>query len=203
MTSFWALLIFALSASVTPGPNNVMLMTSGVNFGFYRSLPHLSGVVAGFTVMVAIGAFGFSGLFHAVPWMQTAISAAGIVYLLYLAVRIGLAPVSAPTSGEIKSTGKPLTFWEAALFQWVNPKGWVMMVGLVTVYVPINGTTAVLVIIAMSGIISSHLWVLAGTVLSRALAKPGHLRAFNVVMAILLVLSLVPAIRDVSEALTR
>jgi threonine/homoserine/homoserine lactone efflux protein len=196
LTDLLALALFTFTASVTPGPNNVMLMTSGVNYGFRRSLQHIAGVVIGFVAMVAIGALGFAGLFAAMPQLKTAITAAGVVYLLYLAVRIAFSPVTLSASGRPRAVRRPLTFLEAALFQWVNPKGWVMMIGVVSVYVPLNGVVAVLIAFFLAGAFGSVLWAWFGTVLARALSQPRQLRMFNLAMAALLVLSLAPAIRE-------
>ncbi|MBP0574013.1 LysE family transporter, partial [Mycobacterium tuberculosis] len=102
--------------------------------GFHRTLPHIAGVVIGFVLMVAIGAFGLAGVFAAAPQLKTAITLAGVVYLLFLAGRIALSPVTTSPSGRPRATRRPLTFFEAALFQWVNPKGWVMMIGVISVY---------------------------------------------------------------------
>jgi threonine/homoserine/homoserine lactone efflux protein len=197
-----ALSVFTLSTSVTPGPNNVMLMTSGVNFGLRRTLPHAVGVALGFTLMVAIGAFGFAGVFAAAPGLKTAITLVGVVYLVWLALRIATAPVVVSPAGRPRNGAVPLTFFQAVLFQWVNPKGWVMMIGVVSVYVPLNGVAAVLVAFLLAGLLSALSWAWFGTVLARILAAPRQLRLFNVTMAVLLVLSLAPAIAELAAALS-
>lgn len=200
LTDLLALALFTLSTSITPGPNNVMLMTSGVNHGLRRSLPHIAGVVIGFVLMVAVGALGFAGLFAAAPQLKTTITAIGVVYLLYLAARIALSPVTRSESGKLRATRSPFSFMQAALFQWVNPKGWVMMIGVVSVYVPLNGVVAVLLAFLFAGVISSFLWAWLGTVLARALSRPRQLRMFNLAMAALLILSLAPAFRELWHA---
>lgn len=202
LTDLLALAVFTFSTSITPGPNNVMLMTSGVNYGLRRSLPHVVGVVGGFVLMVAIGALGFAGIFAAVPQLKTGITAAGVVYLLHLALRIATAPVTLSASGKPRASRAPLTVLEAALFQWVNPKGWVMLIGVVSVYVPITGVGAVLITFLLAGAVSSLAWAWLGTVLARALSQPRQLRMFNLAMAALLVLSLAPAFRELWHAAT-
>ncbi|MBP0650276.1 LysE family transporter, partial [Mycobacterium tuberculosis] len=110
-----------------------------------------------------IGAFGLAGVFAAAPQLKTAITLAGVVYLLFLAGRIALSPVTTSPSGRPRATRRPLTFFEAALFQWVNPKGWVMMIGVISVYVPINGVAAVLIAFLLAGAVSSVSWAWFGT----------------------------------------
>lgn len=202
LTDLLALALFTLTTSITPGPNNVMLMTSGVNYGLRRSLPHIAGVVLGFVLMTAVGALGFAGLFAAAPQLKTAITAIGVVYLLYLAGRIAFSPVTTSETGRLRATRAPLSFFEAALFQWVNPKGWVMMIGIVSVYVPLTGVVAVLIADLIIGGFTSFLWAWIGTVLARALSRPRQLRMFNIAMAALLILSLAPAFRELWHAFT-
>src|SRR5437764_2879855 len=127
---FFALLLFCIVSGVTPGPNNMMLMASGVNFGVRRSLPHLAGVVLGYTLMVALVGFGLDAIFRAAPWLLPMMRYAGAAYLLWLAWRIA-------TSGAVKdgaTVGRPLGAFAAAAFQWINPKGWVMAVSALTTY---------------------------------------------------------------------
>ena len=126
------LALFALVSSITPGPNNVMLATSGLNFGFRRTIPHLLGVSIGFTLMVFLVGVGLGSVFQQVPALYTVLKYAGAAYLLYLAWKIANA-------GEMKdgvSRARPMTFLQAAAFQWVNPKAWVMAVGIIATYTP-------------------------------------------------------------------
>ena len=126
------LALFALVSSITPGPNNVMLATSGLNFGFRRTIPHLLGVSIGFTLMVFLVGVGLGSVFQQVPALYTVLKHAGAAYLLYLAWKIANA-------GEMKdgvSRARPMTFLQAAAFQWVNPKAWVMAVGIIATYTP-------------------------------------------------------------------
>lgn len=186
------LALFALVSSITPGPNNVMLASSGLNFGFRRSVPHLLGVNLGFTLMIFLVGVGLGSVFQQTPVLYTVLKYAGAAYLLYLAWKIAN---SGPLD-EGETRGKPFTFLQAAAFQWVNPKAWVMAVGVVATYTPQNGFFANLVIATLvCGIVnlpSIGIWVTFGTALRRVLHRPAAIRAFNVGMALLLVASLYP-----------
>lgn len=187
-----AFVAFAFVASVTPGPNNAMMLTSGANFGFRRSVPHMLGIAFGIVVMVAAVGMGLSGLFRAYPVLYGVLRWVGAAYLLYLAW--GIARSGTPKAGG--TTGRPLSFVGAAAFQWVNPKAWVMVLAALTAYAPREGYFYnVLIVAVLFGLIcipSAGLWTGFGTTLRRFLKSPGRIRAFNVTMALLLVLSLYP-----------
>jgi threonine/homoserine/homoserine lactone efflux protein len=190
-----AFVVFALSTLFTPGPNNVMLMSSGLNFGFGRTLPHMAGVTLGFGFMVLVVGLGLGAVFAAYPTLYTVLKFVGAAYLLYLAWRIA-------TTGTAKgeSRGRPFTFLEAAAFQWVNVKGWVMAVGAVTAYAALAPFPANMLLIAgiftVLGVTSAVTWMLFGTGLKRVVSDPGSVRVFNRVMAGLLVLSLIPVLLE-------
>lgn len=186
------LALFALVSSITPGPNNVMLAASGLNFGFRRSMPHLLGVNLGFTLMIFLVGVGLGSVFQQVPQLYTVLKYVGAAYLLYLAWKI--ANSGGMEDGAV--SGKPMTFLQAAAFQWVNPKAWVMAVGVIATYTPQAGFFSNLVIATLvCGIVnlpSIGIWVTFGTALRRVLHKPWAIRAFNISMALLLVASLYP-----------
>jgi threonine/homoserine/homoserine lactone efflux protein len=184
---------FAVSASVTPGPNNVMVTASGANFGFRRTLPHLVGIAAGFTAMVLAIGFGLGALFDRYPLAHAVMRWVGAAYLLYLAWRIARARALA----EGAASGRPFTAWEAALFQWLNPKGWVIAVGAVSTYTTVGGdvTVEIPLIAAVFGAVcflAVALWAGFGVALRAWLRSPRALAAFNMAMAALLVASLAP-----------
>jgi threonine/homoserine/homoserine lactone efflux protein len=114
--------LFGVIAAVTPGPNNVMLTTTGLNFGIRRGIPHLLGICIGFPVMLALIGLGFGTLFQLYPILHEVIKIIGIIYLLYLAWKIASARGGV---GEV-SQSKPINFWQSAAFQWINPKAWIM-----------------------------------------------------------------------------
>lgn len=188
-----AFVLFAFVSSITPGPNNTMLLASGVNFGVRRSIPHALGISIGFMVMVLAVGLGLGEVFKALPPLYSILRYAGAAYLLYLAWKIA---TSGPMSGDTAGSRKPLGFWGAAAFQWVNPKAWVMAVGAITTYTPAQGYVFnVIVIAAVFGLVnlpSVGVWVMFGSALRNVLRNPRAVVLFNVLMAVLLVISLYP-----------
>lgn len=190
LEQLWTLVLFAFATTFSPGPNNIMLMTSGANVGFWRSLPHMLGVVIGFSLMVILVGLGLTGLFTTYPWLHQALKVTGMLYLAYLALKIA---VSKPKAAGV--TYRPMGFWAAAAFQWVNPKGWTMALTAVSLYNP-SATWLALGLIALvfAGINlpSVCVWTAAGSQLSQLLSQPQWLRRFNLLMAALLLWSIVP-----------
>jgi threonine/homoserine/homoserine lactone efflux protein len=188
-----ALLAFAFVTSVTPGPNNMMLLASGVNFGFRRTVPHMLGISAGHSLMVFLVGLGLAGVFKAWPPALTVLKVASVAYMLWLAWKI--AHAAAP--GEGRARPQPMTFLQAAAFQWVNPKAWAMALGAVSAYVAVPSPlayAAVAGVFAAVNLPSVSVWAGAGQALRRWLETPGRLRAFNWTMAGLLVLSVWPVV---------
>jgi len=189
-----ALLGFTFATLATPGPNNMMLLASGVNFGLRRTVPHILGVCAGHAFLVFMVSMGLSGLFHAVPQAIIILKVLSVAYMLWLAWKI--AHAAAPRPGQ--AGGKPFSFLQAAAFQWVNPKAWAMAMGAVSAYAGEGGLVAVLTISAVFAAVnlpSVSAWVILGEALRHWLQVPARLRAFNGTMAALLVASLVPVLR--------
>jgi threonine/homoserine/homoserine lactone efflux protein len=186
-----ALAGFALVTSVTPGPNNLMLMASGVNFGLRRTVPHMLGVALGFVAMTAAVGLGVMAVFEALPWLERVLRVASVGYLLWLAWKVALA---APPEGRAAGA-QPLTFLQAAAFQWVNPKAWAMALTAIGLYAPdrdLWGVLAVAVLFGAVNLPSVGLWAAAGTQLRRWLSSPARLRAFNWTCATALVASMLP-----------
>ncbi|MDU9004940.1 LysE family translocator [Sedimentitalea todarodis] len=193
MDLFLALALFAFVSSITPGPNNLMLMTSGANFGFRRTIPHMLGVGLGFVLMILLLGAGLVRLFDAYPVAYDLLKAISVVYLLFLAYKIATA---APVS-KSADVGKPMTFLQAAAFQWVNPKAWAMALTAISAYTPSQSFGSVLLVGAVFGAInlpSVGSWTLLGQQLARILTNRTRLVAFNWTMAALLVASLYPVI---------
>ena len=186
--------LFAFTSSVTPGPNNMMLTSSGATFGFRRTLPHMVGIAFGFPAMVFIIGLGLAQIFIASPLLQQVLKFISILYFLYLAWRIALSGRS--TS---RSVSKPLNFFQAAAFQWVNPKAWIMAIGAIGAYTHDgeNRLGEIILIVAcffISGLFSNTLWAGFGTVIGKWLSSHLRLRVFNVTIAILLLASLIPVL---------
>ncbi len=188
-----ALALFGFVSSITPGPNNLMLMTSGVNFGLVRTLPHMLGVSLGFVLMVAVIGVGLGEVFKFYPVLLVILKYAGAVYMLWLAWKISQ---SGPVEGGADPQGTPMTFLQAAAFQWVNPKAWIMGVTAITAYTnPANYTASVFMVALVFGIVnlpSVGVWTLFGVGLRRFLGDAKTVRIFNYTMAALLVASLWP-----------
>jgi threonine/homoserine/homoserine lactone efflux protein len=190
-----ALATFALVTVITPGPNNLMLMASGTNFGFVRTIPHMLGIGLGFPLMVACVGLGVMQVFDLWPLSYTLLKSVSVAYLLYLAWRI--ANAAPPASADGPAEGRPLTFLQSAAFQWVNPKAWSMALSAITLYATGRDLMAVLwvagVYVAVSAI-STTSWTVLGQQVRRLLKNPARLRVFNWVMAVLLVATLVPVL---------
>lgn len=194
---FYAFLVFMVVMYFTPGPNNIMLLSSGLTYGFRRTIPHIAGIVLGFAFMVAAVGLGLGTVFLAYPILQTLLKYSGAAYLIYLAAVIAMSAPAKP--GEEKARG-PMTFWGAAMFQWINAKGWVIVIGTITAYAAIAqfpfNIAIQTVISLMVGTVSTVVWALFGTALRPVLTSERLVRAFNVLMAILLLASLYPVFMD-------
>lgn len=197
-----ALIAFAAVSSITPGPNNLMLMASGANFGFKRTLPHMLGVSIGFTFMVVLVGVGLIQVFDAFPVTYTVLKVLSVTYLLYLAFKI--ASNRQPPRGA--DTGsKPMTFLQAAAFQWVNPKAWTMALTALGVYAPASPNIVNILIVAaafgLTNLPAITTWVLIGQQLSRLLKTPRRLMVFNITAGLLLVATLYPILWPQSASL--
>jgi threonine/homoserine/homoserine lactone efflux protein len=193
---------FMASMGITPGPNNILVASSGVNFGFRATVPHILGITIGYPLMLFIVGIGLARIFIAAPLIHVILKYISIVYLLYLAYRITRASAAAEARGEpIEARGepKPLTFVQAAAFQWVNGKAWVIALGAVTTYTVVDQTlplqivalTAISVVITLGSV---SCWTLFGAYMRRFLHTEKRRRFFNYTMAALLVLSILPVL---------
>jgi threonine/homoserine/homoserine lactone efflux protein len=191
-----ALLAYAFVTSITPGPNNLMLLTSGVNFGFTRTIPHMLGVGIGFVVMLLAVGLGIGAVLTAFPALHTGLKVAGAVYLLYLSWKIAM---TRSFKSDDVSKSRPMTFLEAAAFQWVNPKAWVMAVTAMAVYsnpaAPLLSVVLIGLIFGLVNLPSVSTWAGFGTALRGFLSDPARLKWFNIAMGLLLAATLWPMLR--------
>ena len=199
-----ALLLFSLSAAFTPGPNNIMIMSSGLNFGMRRSIPHLLGICLGFPAMLIVVGFSAGYLFETFPHLHLAIKIIGLSYLCYLAWRIATAAPGSLQGGR----SKPLSFLQAALFQWVNPKAWIMGTSAFATYTTVGGdlssqTIMIILVFFVTTWPAVGTWLFFGAGLQKLMHNPLHQRIFNVVMAILLVASMYAIIVELILQLVR
>lgn len=187
-----ALALFAFVSTFTPGPNNIMLMTSGANVGFKRTIPHMLGITFGFAAMLVLVGIGLMGLFHTYPITHSILKALSLAYLLYLTYKIATS-----SKTEVNDDYRPMSFLAAVAFQWVNPKGWSMALTAITVYSS-GGSWLELAFIAsifcLANLPSVTFWTAAGMQLQRWLTTSKRVKIFNYGMATLLLLSTIPMI---------
>lgn len=190
-----SLAMFCLAAAITPGPNNIMLLTSGLNFGVKKSLPHLFGVNFGFCLMVFLVGIGLSSIFQRYEVLHSIIKTVGVLYLLWLALKIAmLKPVS-----DTENEAKPLGFFGAAFYQWVNAKAWIVITSVTSTFTSTDGNMTLQVsLITMAflviGLPSNIIWLAGGHMISRLIKHVVFYRVFNVSMALLLAFSVVPLV---------
>ena len=192
-----AFVIFAAVMYFTPGPNNIIVLSSGLTYGFRPTIPAIAGITFGCAFMVAAVGIGFGAIFVAYPILQTILKYAGAGYLVYLAAMIA---ISEPVTPGQDTGRRPMTFWGAVLFQWVNVKGWVMVIGTITAYAgiasfPWNIAIQVAVCLLL-GVAATSIWTLSGSSLRSLMTSPKAVRGFNIVMAALLLVSLFPVFME-------
>lgn len=197
---FLALVVFAFVTSITPGPNNLMLLASGVNFGFRRTVPHMLGIGTGFLSLLLGVGFGLGAVLEAAPVLFLLLKFAGGSYMLYLAYKIATATsIGQATADGSGAEARPMRFMQAVLFQWVNPKAWVMAVTAMASYTShhayIGSVLLIGVVFALINLPSVSSWAAFGSLLRQWLENPQRLKWFNRSMALLLVLSLWPMLK--------
>lgn len=186
-------LVFAFSTAITPGPNNLMLMSSGLNYGFRKSIPHILGVCFGLCIMVFLIGTGLGAIFEKYPLIHLVIKTIGILYLLYLAWCIARASRPKTTSGK----KKPFTFFQAFAFQWVNPKAWVIFIGAIAAFTNpeiriLPQVIFIAVALLIAGLFAMSTWLWFGASMASFIQTDKHRHYFNYGMATLLVISIVP-----------
>ena len=189
------LLVFVVVATCTPGPNNFMVLASGANWGLARTIPHILGIAIGFPVMIVAVGLGLDAVFTAIPVLYDILKWLAFAYILYLAWKV--ANAGRPRLEE--EGGRPLGLIGAAAFQWVNPKAWALMIGALTLFTTPGGNhlVEVILIAVLFGLVcvpNGVVWALFGTAIARFLADDRHRRAFNIVMAVLLIASVAPTL---------
>ncbi|MCF9000142.1 LysE family translocator [Acinetobacter nectaris] len=190
--AFFSFILYCFVTSITPGPNNIMLLSSGLNFGFKSTIPHILGVGIGFSIMVILVGLGIGNLLTSSQIIYESIKAVGIIYLIYLAYQLLKSDIV--DEKEIKQTKQPITFLQAALFQWVNPKAWVMVIGAVTTYIShsssLNSFIFLGLVYGLVNIPSIGLWAYVGNKLKKFIKNKQKIQIFNIVMASMLLLSI-------------
>jgi threonine/homoserine/homoserine lactone efflux protein len=191
-----ALCLYAFVTSITPGPSNLMLLTSGANFGLARTLPQVLGITAGFTALLLAVGLGLGAALTAWPPLHVGLKVAGAAWLLHLAWRIGTARAMAR---EQETAGRPLTFSQSAAFQWINPKAWMVATTTIGIYAdataPFVSVLLIATVFALVNLPSILAWAGCGTALRSFLADPVRLKWFNIAMGALLAGTLWPMLR--------
>jgi len=188
---------FAFISSITPGPNNLMLMTSGMNFGFTRSIPHLLGIGFGFMFLLLVVGFGLGAIFNHYHIAGVALKIISTAYLLYLAWKIANTKAEIKNDDDNTPISKPFSFIQASLFQWINPKAWVMCITAISTYTQSHSIINVVIIAIVFGVImtpSIAVWLMSGIQLKKILDHPRKVCVFNISAAMLLVGSLIPTL---------
>lgn len=195
-----SIFVFSFSTSITPGPNNIMLLSSGLTFGYRRTIPHILGVVLGFPLMTICVGLGLGKFFETYPASLDILKIIGTIYLLWLAFKIAK---STPSLKENDEDAKPIKFFPILLFQWVNPKNWMKIITAMSVYVTsVDNAFSQIIIISiiflLTVIVSANSWALGGIILKKFIKNKREIRIFNITMAVLLVLSIVPTLIDIT-----
>lgn len=197
---FLTFTVFAFVSGITPGPNNMMLLASGLNYGLKRSMPHYLGIIFGFAFLILMAGFGLLSVLDTFPLLYRILQVSALTYLLYLAWKIATA---SPIADADVSKKAPIPFLQAFAFQWVNPKAWVMVTAAITTYIPASTNEHyVMYLVAMAVYYSlitalcTGAWMISGHAFRHLLSQPLYYRIFNVTMAILLVLSLYPIVGE-------
>lgn len=187
---------FAVAMYITPGPNNLMVAASAANHGLARTVPHMLGINAGFALMLVLVCGGLGAMLLSVPWVLLVLHWLGAAWMALLAWKIATAPPPGQTDR------RPLLgFWGAVAFQWVNPKAWMIGVGAASQFLraeqPLGGQLLrIFVVFLLLGLPCLLPWALLGDAAGRLLGSPIRLRIFNVAMAVLLLVSLVPLLLE-------
>lgn len=199
----FALALFAFVGSITPGPNNMLVLASGLNFGFKRTLPHMLGITLGFSLMAIAVAAGMVQVFAWSPHVRSVMTALGVGYMLWMAWGLANAspvtPNPATDAGQVSDSSiSPMTLIGAMAFQWINPKAWWLAAGVTSAYLPANPNWTsllwVAIVFSCVNFPCIALWALGGTQMRALLKSPKHLALFNRIMAALLIASLYPIV---------
>jgi len=192
-TMLFSIATFTLSTVLSPGPNNIMLLSSGLTFGYKKTIPHMLGIILGFPFMVLLIGLGLGFVFESYLFIFIALKYIGILYLFWMAYKI------ANNASRLDTTNnsKPFTFIQSAIFQWLNPKAWIMAVTSTSVFVTSSiyayeQVFIIAFIYLLSGLVSTNGWTLGGVVLKKFIKDEKMIKIFNITMAILLVASILP-----------
>jgi threonine/homoserine/homoserine lactone efflux protein len=192
MHHYLSLLLFCFSTSISPGPANLLAMMSGAKFGILKSIPAFLGILIGFNIMVFSVGVGLGSIFNQYPMLHTIIKYIGVAYMLYLAYCIIRSDT---VLGAAEEGEKPISFLQAALLQWVNPKGWIMAIGAVSAYAlqtahPIGQAAIISLVFFLVGVPCIGVWLISGAMVRKFLSNQKNMKIFNYITGILLIASI-------------
>lgn len=188
---------FAFISAITPGPNNILLMSSGALFGWQRSLPHLAGVLLGFAILMSSAVFGLGSVVAQWPWLVIIVRVFGAAWLAWMSLRYFLAGMYGPKATAASAPApisRPFRFHEGVLFQWVNPKALILVISAAGAYIAIADSIVqrALIIVGvffLAGLVSSSLWMIAGDALNRSMSSGKSAKYLNFGMGVLILLT--------------
>lgn len=188
---------FAFISGITPGPNNILLMSSGALFGWQRSLPHLAGILLGFAILMSSAVFGLGSVVAEWPWLVTIVRLIGAAWLAWMSLRyFGVAlrgPQPTAASSRVPIS-RPFRFLEAVLFQWVNPKALILVISAAGAYIAVADSLVqramiIVGIFFLAGLISCTFWMIAGNALHHYLSSGRSAKFVNFAMGMLILLT--------------
>ncbi len=198
LATFNLLLQILVVGCITPGPNNALLSASGMNFGYRRSVPHMLGVIFGHAFMEFGVALGAGAIYTQFPSFRVVLQIVAILLLLWLAFKIATAPVEKLASADAEQ--KPWTFWQAFIFQWINPKAWLIAIAVSGQFAggetPLLNAFYIFIATAIAGVVSTQTWTIFGVGMARLLNTPMKRRIFNFILAALILVSVVLLLGD-------
>ena len=188
---------FAFVTAVTPGPNNILLMSSGALFGWQRSLPHLGGILLGFAILMSSAVFGLGSVVAQWPWLVTVVKIIGAVWLTWMSLRYFRAALQGPQPTAESSPApisRPFRFIEAVLFQWINPKALILVISAAGAYIAVADSLMqramiIVGIFFLAGLVSGSLWMIAGNALNRYMSSGRSAKYVNFAMGALILLT--------------
>ena len=187
LTTLFAMFSFSLAMSISPGPVNMMIISSGINHGVKKTIPFISGATIGFTLLLVLIGFGLMNILDMYPYLLTYLEIAGATFIIYMGYKITTSASSLSTKNYNKKT---LKFYEGFLLQWLNPKAWIACVSGVSMFVSSDGTFFVFVIMYfIVCYLSLSFWGILGQKATRFLNTPTKLKAFNIIMGAILIFS--------------
>jgi len=202
MEHITSVILFAIAASITPGPNTILALSSGLNFGARKSLPLIFGISVGFTLMLAVIGTGFGQVFEKYPSISVYLKVIGSIYLCYLAILIARG-----NNQQNSHSRKPISMTKAALLQWVNIKAWIICLSAVATFTSANGSYSKQVMVLTLAFLSVGpmcvgSWVIVGAYLKKQIVNELYIKTLNLTMASLLFLSIAPVLKELLKELT-